>query len=93
MKRIMIWTGLATVVFLVTRRVANRVGPAVRARCAEGCEQMLASMPDSFPPKRMMSDLKAVKEQTARILTLVESSPATTASSQGSVARAAQTRG
>ncbi|MFV2063143.1 MAG: hypothetical protein ACC726_06460 [Chloroflexota bacterium] len=29
---------------------------------------MLASMPESFPPNRMMADLEILKERTARIL-------------------------
>jgi len=33
---------------------------------------MLANMPESFPPNRMMADLEAVKDQTARILDQVE---------------------
>ena len=35
---------------------------------------MLANMPASFPPKRMMADLEALKEQTARILEVLEES-------------------
>jgi hypothetical protein len=33
---------------------------------------MLANMPESFPPNRMMADLEALKEQTARILEVLE---------------------
>jgi hypothetical protein len=33
---------------------------------------MLANMPDSFPPNRMMADLESIKTQTARILEVVE---------------------
>jgi len=33
---------------------------------------MLDNMPESFPPNRMMADLESLKEQTARILDLLE---------------------
>jgi hypothetical protein len=33
---------------------------------------MLSNMPESFPPNRMMADLEALKEQTARIIDLVD---------------------
>jgi hypothetical protein len=36
------------------------------------CERMLAQMPESFPPNRMMADLETLKEQTARILDVLE---------------------
>ncbi len=44
----------------------------MRERCSGMCERMLASMPESFPPNRMMADLDALKEQTARILEVLE---------------------
>ena len=58
--------------FLVVRKIAERAGPVMRERCSERCERMLATMPGSFPPNRMMADLDAVKEQTARILEVLE---------------------
>ena len=54
------------------RRIAERTGPAMREQCSEMCERMLATMPESFPPNRMMADLDALKEQTARILEVLE---------------------
>jgi hypothetical protein len=33
---------------------------------------MLDQMPESFPPNRMMADLDELKEQTARILDVLE---------------------
>jgi hypothetical protein len=36
------------------------------------CERMLDQMPESFPPNRMMADLDDLKEQTARILDVLE---------------------
>ncbi len=44
----------------------------MREHCSGMCERMLATMPESFPPNRMMADLEALKEQTARILKVLE---------------------
>ena len=57
---------------LAMRKIAERAGPAMRERCSEMCERMLANMPESFPPNRMMADLEALKDQTARILEVLE---------------------
>ncbi len=46
----------------------------MRERCSEMCERMLANMPESFPPNRMMADLEATTAQTARILKVLEES-------------------
>ena len=82
MKRLIIWGVLATVMWRLLRNVAPRAAPAMRTKCAEIADQMLAKMPESFPPNRMMADLVHLKEQTARILDAVENSqtgdPATT---------------
>lgn len=72
MRRLIIWTVLGAVGFLVIRKVAGEATPALGARCSEACERMLANMPESFPPNRMMADLETLKVQTARILDLVE---------------------
>jgi hypothetical protein len=32
---------------------------------------MLANMPESFPPNRMMADLEALNEKTARIVEIL----------------------
>ncbi len=74
MKHLIIGVTLAALVVLVVRLVAGRMGPAMRARCCEACERMLANMPESFPPNRMMADLDVLKERTARILDVVEHS-------------------
>ena len=58
--------------FLAMRKIAERAGPAMRERCSEMCDRMLANMPESFPPNRMMAGLEALKEQTARILEVLE---------------------
>ncbi len=54
------------------RKMAERAGPSVGERCSEMCDRMLANMPESFPPNRMMADLETLKEQTARILEKLE---------------------
>ncbi len=50
----------------------ERGDPAIGERCSEMCDRMLANMPESFPPNRMMADLETLKEQTARILEKLE---------------------
>ena len=52
--------------------VVQQMAPAMRSRFAAACERMLAKMPESFPPNRMMADLEALKEQTARLIDLVD---------------------
>jgi len=63
---------LAAAAILAVRKMVQLDGPAVRARCSEMCERMLNQMPESFPPNRMMADLDDLKEQTARILDVLE---------------------
>ncbi len=72
MRRLLVLAMLAAGMFLAMRRIAERAGPAMRERCSEMCDRMLANMPESFPPNRMMADLGALKEQTARILEALE---------------------
>lgn len=72
MKRLVIVALLAVGLIAVTRKMASTCGSAMRARCSEMCDQMLDQMPESFPPTRMMADLESLKEQTARILDLLE---------------------
>lgn len=72
MKRLIILTVLAAGMFLVIAKLAGKTGPVMRERCSEMCHRMLANMPDSFPPNRMMADLESIKTQTARILEVVE---------------------
>ena len=57
---------------LLMWKMMERAGPVMRVRCSEMCDRMLANMPESFPPNRMMSDLKALREQTDRILEMLE---------------------
>ena len=72
MRRLIIFTMFAAGMFLAIRRMAKREGPAMGERCSEMCDRMLANMPESFPPNHMMADLEALKEQTTRILELLE---------------------
>jgi hypothetical protein len=71
-RRLLIFAVLAAGMVLAMRMIAERAGPAMRERCSEMCERMLANMPESFPPNRMMADLEALKGQTARILEVLE---------------------
>ncbi len=72
MKRLIILTVLVAGMFLAMRKFAKKAGPGMRERCSEMCHRMLANMPDSFPPNRMMADLESIKTQTARILNVLE---------------------
>ncbi len=72
MRRLIIFAVLVAGVFLVMRRMAESAGPAMRERCSEMCDRMLANMPESFPPNRLRADLDSRKEKTARILEMLE---------------------
>ena len=72
MRRLLIFAVLAAGMLLAIRKIAERAGPAMREQCSEMCDRMLANMPESFPPNRMMTDLETLKEQTARILEVLE---------------------
>jgi hypothetical protein len=72
MKKLAILVVLGAAVMLAVRKMVQLDGPEVRARGSEMCDRMLAQMPESFPPNRMMADLDELKEQTARILDVLE---------------------
>lgn len=72
MRRLIVFAVVAVGVFLAIRKMAGSAGPALRERCSEMCDRMLASMPESFPPNRMMADLDSLKEKTDRILDVLE---------------------
>ena len=72
MKRLIIFTVLAAAMFAAIRLMAKKAGPVMRERCADMCDRMLANMPESFPPNRMMADLDSIKEQTADILEVLK---------------------
>ena len=71
-RRFIIGTVLVAAAVLVARKMVGEAAPAMRARCSEACDRMLANMPESFPPNRMMADLETIKDQTARILNQME---------------------
>jgi hypothetical protein len=68
MRRLLILTAAAGALVLLIRIIAKTAGPGLQARCSDMCDRMIDKMPDSFPPKRMMSDLESIKNQTADIL-------------------------
>ncbi len=72
MRRLVILAVVVAGIRLVIRKMVESEGPAMRERCSEMCDRMLAKMPESFPPNRMMADLDALKEKTDRILELLE---------------------
>ena len=72
MRRFIIALVVAAAMVLIVRLMAVKMAPVMRARCAETCERMLANMPESFPPNRMMADLEVLKARTDRILDLVD---------------------
>jgi hypothetical protein len=71
-KRVVVFIMIVAGISLAVRKIAGGAGPEMRERCAEMCDRMLDNMPESFPPNRMMADLEALKERTARILEVLE---------------------
>ena len=57
MRRLVVFLVVAVGTYLAVRKMAESMGPAMREHCAEMCDRMLAGMPESFPPNRMMADL------------------------------------
>ncbi|MEE8406971.1 MAG: hypothetical protein V3S32_07460 [Acidimicrobiia bacterium] len=76
MRRLLIFALLAGGMLVALRTLSERAGPAIREQCSGMCDRMLASMPESFPPNRMMADLEALKEKTDRILEALEENKA-----------------
>lgn len=75
MRRVVAWAAVGAGVLVAVRKLkqAGSVdGHALAERMSAHCERMLASMPASFPPNRMMADLETVKIQTARILEVLD---------------------
>ncbi len=72
MRRLIVFAMVAAGMLLAMRKMAERAGPVMRKRCSEMCDRMSANRTESFPPNRMMADLDALKEQTARILEVLE---------------------
>ncbi len=75
MRRLIVFTAAAATAVLVIRLIAPRVAPTLQARGSDMCDRMLDRMPDSFPPKRVMTDLQSIKDQTARILDELQQRP------------------
>jgi hypothetical protein len=48
------------------------MGSSLGERAMRECETMFESMPDQFPPKRMMCLIDEIHEQNTRILRLLE---------------------
>ena len=46
----------------------------VKGRMGDLCTRMFESMPDDAPPKRMASDLAAIRAQNDRIIDMLEGS-------------------
>jgi len=75
MRRLIVFAIIAVGIRFVIRKMAENAGPGMAERCSEMCDRMLASIPESFPPNRMMADLESIKEQTARILEVLKEHP------------------
>jgi hypothetical protein len=73
MRRIAILGALAAVGVLV---VWAR-GAKLHERLMAHCEGMFERMPDTFPPKQMMSGIEEIRIKTARILELLETNQET----------------
>lgn len=71
MRRLIILAVIAVGIRMAVRKMAEN-GPAMGERCSEMCDRMLAKMPESFPPNRMMADLDSLKEKADRILEMLE---------------------
>ncbi len=72
MRRLIVFLVVAIGVYVAVRKMAESMGPAMREHCAEMCDRMLAGMPESFPPNRMMADLDTLKERSDRMLEMLE---------------------
>ncbi len=74
MRRLVVFLVVAVGTYLAVRKMAASAGPAMREHCAEMCDRMLAGMPESFPPNRMMADLQSLQDKTDRILEMLDGS-------------------
>jgi hypothetical protein len=68
MRRLAIIGPLVGVGILLVRARLPRLHERLMARC----EGMFERMPDTFPPKRMMSGIEEIRVTTVRILELLE---------------------
>ena len=67
MRRIVTVGALVAIVLMARAR-----GPRLQQRLMAHCEGMFDRMPDTFPPKRMLTGIEEIRATTARILTLLE---------------------
>ena len=70
MRRIVTAAALTGVGVLVARAVIPKL--KLHERGMAGCERMFQQMPEDFPPKRIMRGVEKIREQTTRILQLLE---------------------
>jgi len=68
MKNLLIGAAVVAVAVYTVRRMGSTLG----ARAMRECETMFASMPDEFPPKRMMRGIDEIREQNTLILRHLE---------------------
>lgn len=68
MRRIVIFGALVGLGILIVRARAPKLHERLMARC----EGMFERMPDTFPPKKMMSGIEEIRVTTAGILGLLE---------------------
>jgi hypothetical protein len=68
MKKLLIAVAVLAGIALVVRRVAAGCGRI-------DWEQKFAAMPDNAPPKWMFNNIRAIRENTERIIELLEPSP------------------
>ena len=77
MRRMVVVGALVGVAVVIVRRLV----PGLHERLMARCEGMFERMPDTFPPKRMMSGIDEIRATTARIQELVEARAGETAES------------
>ncbi|HEX6263036.1 MAG TPA: hypothetical protein VF097_09340 [Actinomycetota bacterium] len=75
MKKFLIGAAMLLTVVAALRRF----GPALGRLAMRKCEEMLARMPEDFPPKRMMHGIEEIRAQNARILHHLEEGTSSTA--------------
>jgi hypothetical protein len=68
MRRILVFGALVGLGILIVRARAPKLHERLMARC----EGMFERMPDTLPPKKMMSGIEEIRVTTARILELLE---------------------
>jgi hypothetical protein len=52
--------------------LVRALGPRLREGCIRRCEETFERMPADFPPKRMLLGIEEIREQTGRILRILE---------------------